>query len=56
VVLKFVGKDTVKTVSDENGNFSIQLSLGKYNLETSYIDYTPFTLYNINLIFHIIVL
>lgn len=49
VVLKFVGKDTVNTLSDENGNFSVQLPVGKYNLETSYIGYTPFTLYNINL-------
>ena len=49
VVLKFVGKDTVNTLSDENGNFSVQLPVGKYNLETSHIGYTPFTLYNINL-------
>ncbi len=49
VVLKFAGKDTVNTLSDENGNFSVQLPVGKYNLETSYIGYTPFTLYNINL-------
>lgn len=25
VVLKFVGKDTVNTLSDENGSFSLQL-------------------------------
>jgi len=49
VVLKFVGKDTINTLSDDNGNFSVQLPVGKYNLETSYIGYTPFTLYNINL-------
>lgn len=49
VVLKFVGKDTVNTLSDENGSFSLQLPVGKYNLETSYTGYTPFTLYNINL-------
>ena len=49
VVLKFAGKDTVNTLSDENGNFSVQLPVGKYNLETSHIGYTPFTLYNINL-------
>ena len=49
VVLKFSGKDTLNTLSDENGVFSVQLPVGKYNLETSYIGYTPFTLYNINL-------
>ena len=37
VVLKFVGKDTINTLSDDNGNFSVQLPVGKYNLETSYI-------------------
>ena len=49
MVLKFVGKDTVNKLSDEIGNFSVQLPVGKYNLETSHIGYTPFTLYNINL-------
>lgn len=48
VALEFTGKDTVNTLSDENGNFSVQLPVGKYNLETSYIGYTSFTLYNIN--------
>lgn len=29
VVLKFVGKDTVNTLSDESGNFSVQLHNNK---------------------------
>lgn len=47
--MTFTGTDTINTVSDENGNFSVQLPVGKYNLETSYIGYNPFVLYNINL-------
>ncbi|WP_304342813.1 TonB-dependent receptor [Chryseobacterium koreense] len=47
--LSFTGNSTIKTVSDENGNFSVQLPVGKYHLETSHIGYTPFILYNINL-------
>ena len=31
VVLKFAGKDTVNTLSAENGRFSVQLPVGKYN-------------------------
>lgn len=49
VVLKFTGKDTVNILSDDKGNFSVQLNVGKYNLETSYIGYLPYILYNINL-------
>lgn len=47
--LTFSGNSIINTVSDENGNFSVQLPVGKYNLETSYLGYTPFILYNINL-------
>ena len=49
VVLRFTGKDTINTITNENGSFSIQLPVGKYNLETSYIGYSPSTIYNINL-------
>src|SRR5690554_187908 len=36
-------------ISDENGYFSIELVVGSYNLETSYLGYSPFYQFNINL-------
>lgn len=48
VVLRFVGKDTVSTVSDINGSFFVELPVGKYNLEATLIGYLPYTSYNIN--------
>lgn len=49
VVLRFVGEASLNITTDENGSFSIQLPVGKYNLETLYFGYAPFMLYNINL-------
>ncbi len=49
VGISIAGADTIYTQSDENGNFSVRLPVGKYNLEATYIGYTPFVLYNINL-------
>lgn len=36
-------------VTDENGNFSIQIPVGNYNLETFYLGYSNYYQYNINL-------
>lgn len=49
VTLRFIGKDSLYTITDGNGKFSIQLNVGKYNLVTSHIGYKPYLLYNINL-------
>lgn len=49
VELQFAGNDTVNSFSDENGNFSVQLPVGKYNLNVAYIGYVPLSQYNINL-------
>lgn len=48
VIIKFMGKDTFYTESDVNGNFTIQIPVGKYNLEASYIGYSVLKTYNIN--------
>lgn len=49
VIVIIGGIDTLNTVTDENGVFSLKAPVGKYNLETSYIGYKPFLSYNINL-------
>ncbi|HTO14377.1 MAG TPA: TonB-dependent receptor [Edaphocola sp.] len=49
VVLIFTGKDTLNTVTDENGSFSLKLPVGRYNMEASYFGYKNYNLFNINL-------
>lgn len=41
--------DTFTAVSDDDGNFLARLPVGRYNLETSYIGYAPYTSYSINI-------
>ena len=48
VVLSFIGEDTIQTVSDENGSFSLQIPVGRYNLEATSLGYQPYIAYNIN--------
>lgn len=49
VAIEFFGKDTLYAIADENGYFSLDLPVGKYNLEASYIGYALYNQYNINL-------
>lgn len=49
VVIVINGAQSFNTATDENGTFSFKVPVGKYNLETSYIGFKPFTTYNINL-------
>ncbi|MHA6697304.1 TonB-dependent receptor [Chryseobacterium sp. A321] len=46
--LKFIGKDTIYTTTDEKGDFSIKLPVTKYNIEISSSGYIPMIVYNIN--------
>ena len=48
-VLTFMGQDTINTITNQFGNFSVQLPVGRYNLEVSYFGYKSYALYNINL-------
>src|SRR5690554_855583 len=47
VALIFTGSQTHYTVSDENGYFTIDLPVGTYQLEASYISYAPYFGYQI---------
>ncbi|HTO38762.1 MAG TPA: TonB-dependent receptor [Brumimicrobium sp.] len=49
VVIKLIGKDTTNALTDENGSFSMKTPVGRYNLETYYIGYNAYTLFNINI-------
>ena len=49
VVIKLIGKDTTNALTDENGSFSMRTPVGRYNLETYYIGYNAYTLFNINI-------
>ena len=48
-VIEFIGTDTIGVATDENGTFSTKIPVGKYNLKTSYIGYTPYEQYNLNI-------
>ncbi|RYM33266.1 TonB-dependent receptor [Brumimicrobium glaciale] len=48
VVITLTGPDTVKAMTDINGEFNITAPVGRYNLETYYIGYKDFISYNIN--------
>ncbi|PKR79729.1 TonB-dependent receptor [Brumimicrobium salinarum] len=41
--------DTLKTRTDLDGKFKFEAPVGKYNLETKYVGYEPFTAFNINI-------
>jgi len=49
VVIKISGADSLVTVSDINGVFSIEAPVGNYSLQTAFIGYKPFVSFNINL-------
>ncbi|MEO9257860.1 MAG: carboxypeptidase-like regulatory domain-containing protein, partial [Crocinitomicaceae bacterium] len=49
VVIKISGADSLVTVSDINGVFSIEAPVGNYSLQTAFIGYKPFESFNVNL-------
>lgn len=48
VAIALSGADTVYAVSDEQGSFTLDIPVGKYNLEASYLGYESLTMYNLN--------
>lgn len=48
VELMFTSTDTLYALTDENGRFSVQMPVGRYNLETYYMGYQSYSQYNIN--------
>lgn len=43
------GPDTLRALTDMNGQFTIEGEVGKYNLETYYVGYKEFISYNVNI-------
>ncbi|PWH86726.1 TonB-dependent receptor [Brumimicrobium oceani] len=48
VVVTLSGPDTLKATTDLDGKFNINAPVGRYNLETYYIGYKAFIIYNVN--------
>ncbi len=48
VTITLQGSDTLYAVSDDQGAFNLNVPVGKYNLEASYLGYESLTMYNLN--------
>lgn len=48
-LITLIGTDSIKGLTDDDGAFSIEAPVGKYNLEASFFGYATYQAYNINI-------